>query len=210
MALTSTPSTFDSSPWDRQGSESATAYFAFAFYRDASEDRQLKATADATGHGYSQIRKWAARWNWAERTLAFDHYMQRLDLVERRRANQEARRRHARLANQALEKIAERLQTMSADDLSTEQIIKWLDIATRVESKALELAPADAPTAAIDLDINIDARSLIVAPRAELAAYLDKHPERIPDIIPVVQKLLAEGTEVLREGEKNVTPSEEP
>jgi hypothetical protein len=76
------------SAWEWQPSESRPAYQAFSLYRDMPPDqRSYTAVAQGLAKSRTLISRWGAKWNWQERTAAFDEHNDRQRLA----ANQVAR-----------------------------------------------------------------------------------------------------------------------
>lgn len=203
------PSPAGSAPWERQQGESSQAYSAFRHFLDAGELRQLKSTASAMERSTRLIEKWAHNYRWHDRVLAWDQFTSRLDAAERRQKIAAMRRKHAGLAADLLQKVGEAIKTLDADDLSAGNIIKMLEKGTAVERLALEepTHAASQPTAA-EVNVTIDQRQVnIDVDRAELATYLDAHPEKIPQVVAIVEKLLNQPPELPSREEKDVTPA---
>jgi len=74
-----------SAPWSRQSRvdpvsgkttiESGQAWSAFCTYRDLGEDRSLARVAEQCGKSVSLMERWSVRWNWRERSKAFDDHL---------------------------------------------------------------------------------------------------------------------------------------
>lgn len=68
-------------PWDRQHGESGKAFEAFSIYRDLGAGRSIDAAwkryanSDAQVSGY--FRAWSAHFDWVERALQYDDYIER-------------------------------------------------------------------------------------------------------------------------------------
>jgi hypothetical protein len=59
-------------PWDRLAGESAKAFDGFTKYRDLPADRTYQQVADLLHCNGSNVRRWAARWNWHSRARDWD------------------------------------------------------------------------------------------------------------------------------------------
>jgi hypothetical protein len=97
-------------PWDRQPGESAKAYRAFTLYRDKQADRTFESVAGLLQCSGTNIRRWAKRWNWADRVRAHDIHSDRieLDVLSRERLAMKKR-----MARQGID-----MQAAAADGLS--------------------------------------------------------------------------------------------
>jgi hypothetical protein len=86
--------------WDRLPGETLRAFTAFTLYRDMTDRRTLKLVAERLNPACSvqNVFRWATRWNWSERTLAYDAYIDARERDELIRGRIEMRRRHLRMA----------------------------------------------------------------------------------------------------------------
>jgi hypothetical protein len=66
--------------WDRRPGESAKAYRAFTLYRDKQADRTFEFVARELRCSGTNIRRFAKRWDWANRVRAYDIYVDRIEL----------------------------------------------------------------------------------------------------------------------------------
>ena len=87
-------------PWERQRGESPVAYQAFMVYRDLGAARTFVAAANALGKGTSLVRRWARRYDWRDRTWAWDISQAREAEDALRQQREESLRRQARDADQ--------------------------------------------------------------------------------------------------------------
>ena len=67
-------------PFEQQPNESAKAFAAFSLYLSQGEKRSTQAVAKALAKSAHLVRRWSARWRWAERVQA---YAAHLATVER-------------------------------------------------------------------------------------------------------------------------------
>jgi hypothetical protein len=95
--------------WERLPTETAKAYAAFCFYRDAGTSRSLTAVAKNLNPGrpitVQSVSEWAIKHNWKTRCWAFDYHNQQQLRLETAAARRAARERQCRLAV-ALQKVA--------------------------------------------------------------------------------------------------------
>jgi len=122
--------------WERQPHESSKAYAAFCIYRDLGAERSLDKALAAANKKPTNRRHWA-RWmdkyNWLERARAYDDYLERKKREEKEKAILEMAERHARLAMAFQQRVAERLREINPSELSPSDMVKWLDVATKLE-----------------------------------------------------------------------------
>jgi len=208
--LETTTSPLGSAPWERQRGESSIAYACFRHFLDAGDLRQLRSTAEAMHRSERLIQRWAHDYRWHDRVLAWDQYTARLDAAEQRQKVKAMRRKHAGLASALLDKVRDAINGLDPEDLSAGNVIKMLEKGALVERLALE---GDLPTQTpampdVTVNVGIDNRQVhIDQERAELAEYLNAHPEKIPTVVKVIESLIQNPPE-LSTTEKNVTPSD--
>ena len=123
--------------WERHCNETAKAFEAFAVYRDLGLARSLALVAQKLGKSRALIDRWSARHGWVERAAAWDVEQDRTFRTEVERARRNAARQQAKLASAFLAKVLQRLDTIQATDLSPTELIRWFEVAARVERAAL-------------------------------------------------------------------------
>jgi hypothetical protein len=127
-------------PWDRQDGESRKAYLAFETYRDmAEEPRSYVKVAQALHKSLALIGRWGAKWRWQTRLRAWQTYLESVATAERVRAIKEINERHASIARQCLEKIAETLNDPNGGPIPMRVMAKLLIAAVDVERLAMGL-----------------------------------------------------------------------
>lgn len=76
--------------WLRQDKEPEASYKWFTYYRDMKETRRLQKVIDIMKEkepylerypSYNEIKKASSNWNWKQRTIDYDNYMQ-IQLIE--------------------------------------------------------------------------------------------------------------------------------
>jgi len=130
-------------PWERQPNESLTRHGQFCAYRDMGRTRSLRKVAESLGLNDRYVRDVAAAYHWRERAEAWDRHLDELFTaawIEERRKAAEA---DARILGAALGKIAQRLPSLNAAELSAGDLIRLLDVTMR-HRRALFGDPADA------------------------------------------------------------------
>lgn len=118
-------------PWERQQGESARKHGQFATYRDLGRARTLARTAENLTLAYGHVKNVAAEFRWRERVEAYDRHLDQLYeatwLEERRKAAES----DAKILGAAIGKLAQRLGTLRAEDLSPGDFIRLMDVAMR-------------------------------------------------------------------------------
>lgn len=117
-------------PWERQPTEPDDAWTAFLHFRDAEDDeheriRSLNETSRTRKEHATTIKRWAKRWRWQDRVVAFDRHLDAVALRVKERALREMTKAHASLANAALGVLQEPVR----------------ELIRRIESNELKLDP---------------------------------------------------------------------
>ncbi|MEV5677043.1 hypothetical protein [Streptomyces sp. NPDC052179] len=119
-------------PWERQkAQESPRKHGQFITYRDLGRSRTLAKAAKALTLAHGHVRNTAAEYRWRERVEAWDRHLDRqyeaLWLEERRKAAES----DAKILGASIGKLAQRLGTLRADELSPGDFIRLMDVAMR-------------------------------------------------------------------------------
>jgi hypothetical protein len=80
-------------PWLKLPGETAKAYEAFARFRDLRAARSYTAVARIFNCSKQNVARWAGRWKWQERCLAYDRQLDAMhvaELIAKRRAERRA------------------------------------------------------------------------------------------------------------------------
>jgi hypothetical protein len=144
-------------PWERLSGESAKAFAAFCLYRDQGPRRSVDAASRAyheRGSGATasdpttlrrrasgQIGRWARRWNWQARAVAWDEELERTRRLKQIEAVGEMVERHVREALMLQNKAVERIRLLRADELKPRDVLSYL-----LESVKLERLARGEPT----------------------------------------------------------------
>lgn len=120
--------------WERRPGETAKAYAAFCVYRDLGPSRSLEKAAQAMGYkSRKNFSVWHSKHEWVKRAEAYDEYLERRKREEHEKAILEMAERHARLAVAFQQKIAQRIQMIDPNELTPQDLARWLEIATKLE-----------------------------------------------------------------------------
>jgi len=118
-------------PWDQQPSETAKKHGQFVTYRDLGRARTLPRAAELLQRHPVTIRKISAEFRWLERAEAYDRHLDQLYevmwLEERRRAAEA----DAKILGAAIGKVAQRLPSLNAQEMSAGDVIRLMDVALR-------------------------------------------------------------------------------
>ncbi|WP_406321836.1 hypothetical protein [Streptomyces sp. NBC_00519] len=121
----------DLDPWERHPNETAHKHGQFVTYRDVGRTRTLTEAAQRLTLAYGHVRNLAAQYRWRERVEAYDRHLDRqyeaMWLEERRKAAET----DAKILGAAIGKLAQRLGSLRADELSAGDFIRLMDVAMR-------------------------------------------------------------------------------
>ncbi|MFD3848162.1 hypothetical protein ACFWVB_20015 [Streptomyces microflavus] len=121
----------DIDPWEKQPGETAARHGKFIVYRDLGRARTLTKAAGSLTLAYGHVRNLAVEGRWRERVEAWDRHQDLLyeaTWLEERRKGAET---DAKILGAAIGKLAQRLQTLRAEDLSPGDFIRLMDVAMR-------------------------------------------------------------------------------
>lgn len=147
--------------WERQVSETASAFDAFTHYRDLGPKRSL---VGAYRHktGRSEARQPPGSWKtwyadnlWKERAEAYDRHLDRMRLIGRERRAQKANDRHERIGRQlqkrALDMLRNAYETVKVPVI--ERDADGNEIIREVEKRVPVLLPEARKLLALGIDI---------------------------------------------------------
>lgn len=123
-------------PWERLPDESSKAYHAFCLYLWDGHWRSIRKVADVLGKGVSyekQLEKWSAKFNWFERTQAFDTYVDELLMRQYLAEQQVTFERHIEHARILEEKVFDELMSRDLKELKPSELTRLYDIAGKIE-----------------------------------------------------------------------------
>lgn len=154
----------DINPWERQAPrESELQYSRFLVFRDLGPEsdrlRQTLEVLNSTGDKiqYQALRDYASAFRWTPRAGAWDRYNVAADRARMVRRRRRAIDDQCKAAEKLRLKALERLQSLDAADLSPADIVRFIDLAHRVESSVyrdFDLTPVQAQDGkAVDADV---------------------------------------------------------
>ncbi|MFV5998958.1 hypothetical protein ACNPQM_43330 [Streptomyces sp. NPDC056231] len=121
----------DLDPWERQPNETPHKHGQLTIYRDIGRTRTLTEAAQRLTLAYGHVRNLAAQYRWRERVEAYDRHLDRqyeaMWLEERRKAAET----DAKILGAAIGKLAQRLTSLNAAELSAGDFIRLMDVAMR-------------------------------------------------------------------------------
>lgn len=126
-------------PWERQMGEPEKAFAAFTRYRDTpAKDRSLRKCVLAeygvvTRAKLAYWEKWSRDWRWQFRVAAWSDEQDRLAREAQLAEIKAMNRRHIQMALSLQSKGAEKLQKLTADDLTPADMLRLLTEAVKLE-----------------------------------------------------------------------------
>lgn len=98
--------------------------------------RSVRKVSQKLDKSRTLIGRWSTNYNWVERAKAYDKEMERQALIEEAKERKSMRKRHATTAMAFQGKVVERLNSFNAEELTASELIRWYEIATKIERTA--------------------------------------------------------------------------
>lgn len=121
--------------WEKLPEETNRQYEAFCIYRDMSIERSILKVAQewSSGGHTSKLKEWSSKYHWVERASAYDEHIDEIKRARNEEAIIEMSARHANYSLQIQEKAIEALKLVKPEELKPNDLIKWYDIAVKIE-----------------------------------------------------------------------------
>lgn len=119
--------------WERQPGETPKAYEAFCVYRDLGASRSMRETAEKLGKSQGLMEGWSVTHEWGKRALAWDSEQDRIARKAQLDEIVKMRKRHARIAEKALDKVSAALEKVQEENMSNSDIARLMDVASKLE-----------------------------------------------------------------------------
>jgi hypothetical protein len=116
--------------------ESARAFEAFSHYRDLGASRSTAKVAQELGKAESLMDRWSADWSWVKRAAAWDEEQDHIWRAAVSARQAEMARRHVDIARRVQEKLVQRLDTLTVDEI---------DVAVKIERQAMGVENSKTP-----------------------------------------------------------------
>lgn len=120
-------------PWEQQEGESSKAYQAFCEYRDMGANRSIRKLAQKINKSVTWLGEWSKTYDWVKRCQAWDSEQDRIARQAQLDEIVKMRKRHAKIAETALEKVLEALASMDPEEMSNADITRMMDTASKLE-----------------------------------------------------------------------------
>lgn len=119
--------------WERQPDENPKPFEAFCVYRDLGPGRSLAQVAEKLSKSEQLIRRWSSAYEWVKRAAAWDGEQDRIARVENLKAIKEMRKRHARIALKALQKVDAALDHIDPAEMGKSDVARLMSEASKLE-----------------------------------------------------------------------------
>jgi len=123
--------------WDQRPNEPNGAYRKFAYYRDLGPTRSQKKVAEHFDVKLNTVYELSSNHKWMYRAAAYDREQERIDQEWIQDERRKAGTRHIRQAQSLQSKWIQRLQQLDPAELDVKDVIKYAEIATKLERQAL-------------------------------------------------------------------------
>jgi hypothetical protein len=183
-------------PWERKRGESGKAFEAFCAYRDMGPSRNQAAVGRQLSKARSLVSRWASKWDWTERCRAWDSEEALRKAKEALKEREETDRRHLALARALQGKLAQRLQSLDASEMSVGDLIRGLSEGLKLERLVLGLDTERVAGGGVTVNTQVQVGSVI--PR-------EVHKEMLADseIMRGVHKLLTMRSKAMADDERS-------
>lgn len=147
--------------WDRLPNETERPWAAFVLFRDAGVGRTIADVATAVHRGNRAcVSEWAKKYSWWDRARAYDRHLDQVAQREAAKARRDMVRRHATMANNALDalsapliELAERLKGPLPEDLKAMSTPQLLSLVTKSASAMRDLVGVERTSRGVPAEI---------------------------------------------------------
>jgi hypothetical protein len=133
------PANVDSPIWEQRNDETTRAYEGFSIYRSLGPQRSAAKVGRKLGKSRALIERWSARHEWVNRARVYDAAIGKEVAQDEKSATIRMNRRHIEESQRAQDLILKRLDKIRPEDLTPSDVIRWLDVATRIERRCMGL-----------------------------------------------------------------------
>lgn len=119
--------------WERQPKETPLAYEAFCIYRDLGPQRSMAKTAEILGKSQGTMEGWSAKYKWFDRAGAWDDEQDRVSRKAQLDEIIKMRKRHAQIAQKALDKVNKAIDAIDELEMSNADISRLMAEASKLE-----------------------------------------------------------------------------
>lgn len=120
-------------PWERQPEETSKPFEAFCVYRDMGPGRSLSQVAEKLSKSETLIARWSGTYDWVERAAEWDSEQDRIARKAQLDEIIKMRKRHAKIAERALEKVAEAIENIQPIGMKDSDVARLMEAASKLE-----------------------------------------------------------------------------
>ena len=120
-------------PWELMEGETTKPFEAFCIYRDLGPTRSCPQVADKLGKSVGLIERWCRAYDWVKRAAAWDAEQDRIARKAHTDEIIKMRKRHAQIAQKALDKISDALDTVDPKAMTNADIARLMSEASKLE-----------------------------------------------------------------------------
>lgn len=120
-------------PWELMEGETAKPFEAFCIYRDLGPGRSISQVAEKLSKSEQLIKRWCAGYDWVKRATAWDAEQDRIARKAQVDEIIKMRKRHAQIAQKALDKISAALDTVNPEAMTNADIARLMSEASKLE-----------------------------------------------------------------------------
>ena len=172
--------------WDQQHGETDYAFGIFNDYLHMGPQRTIAALALSRNTDIYNLYRMSGKSHWVSRSFDWDREQDRLFALEIMDERKKAAIQEVSLARKFLHKVSRRLEDIDPRVLTPDQLIKWFEVAVKIERLAL-----GTPTEVIDIEerLVIRAQELgldpqLVITQARQLVEEDQNQRRPPLLLP--------------------------
>jgi len=137
--------------WERQKGEYSRNFSAFCTFRDDGPERSIikvirsiEQDEKVVKRKYRAWRRLAARFQWTKRATDYDDYLDKVNLAEQRDSLKKRKEAYLQAAAKVLNVVINKLDVMSKEELSQNNVMDWLRTALKTEMEMLGLGKEEA------------------------------------------------------------------
>jgi hypothetical protein len=133
--------------WERLTGETSAAFCAF---RDLGMERSIRKAVDSAekdeavrARRYQVWRNWCGQFQWRERAVDYDRYIERLKQAEMRKTIEAQGEKHREVTGKMLSVVSKKLDLMDPAELTQGSVTEWVQTAIKAEREAAGLVASD-------------------------------------------------------------------
>jgi len=132
--------------WERLPGEGGAAFSAFCVFRDFGLERNIRKVIESVekdalvrAKDYRRWLNWSGQFHWRERAADYDRYTEKLKQGEVRKTIEAQGEKQRKVTGQILDLVSKKLDVMNPEELKQDNLIDWVEKATRLEREAAGL-----------------------------------------------------------------------